>query len=44
MTQMPQTGGSFIRDPDGTLRPADAPAPATPAAKAPVKSNPVKEG
>lgn len=39
---VPQTGGSFIRDPDGSLRPADVAPPAKSAPKAAVKT-PVKE-
>lgn len=40
-TVQPQTGGSFIRESDGSLRPARAPAQLTPA-KSP-KPTPVKE-
>ncbi len=37
---LPEAGGSYIREPDGTLRPAGA--PVKPTVKGPVKS-PLKE-
>ena len=44
--ELPQSGGAWIRDPDGTLRPAPVPVSKTPAAKGAVKApakTPVKE-
>lgn len=43
---LPEAGGSYVRDPDGTLRPAPVPVSETPAAKGAVKApakTPVKE-